>query len=81
MTSLPFDKLVEKIASLLKQNGCSSFVADSVAFGLSETSLSGVDSHGISLIPHYARALKSGIINGKTKFSFFKKYLYFISYD
>ena len=81
MTSLPFDKLVEKIASLLKQNGCYSFVADSVAFGLSETSLRGVDSHGIRLLPHYARALKAGRINGNPKFSVESKYSSFISVD
>ena len=63
MTFLPFDKLVAKISSLLQQNGCSPYVADSVALGLSETSLRGVDSHGIRLLPHYVRALKSGRIN------------------
>lgn len=40
--------------------------------GLIQTSLRGVDSHGIRLFPHYMRALKAGRINGTPKYHFDK---------
>lgn len=40
--------------------------------GLIETSLRGVDSHGVRLIPHYIRAAIIGRINKNPKFSFKK---------
>ncbi len=40
--------------------------------GLIETSLRGVDSHGVRLIPHYVKAVLSGRINKKPHF-FFEK--------
>jgi ureidoglycolate dehydrogenase (NAD+) len=39
---------------------------------LIQTSLRGVDSHGIHLFPHYCRAVESGRINGSAKMSFTK---------
>ena len=47
---------------------------------MSETSLRGVDSHGIRLLPHYLNALK-GRINGKPKFQINKKTPCFIGLD
>lgn len=47
-------------------------VADYVTAGLVQTSLRGVDSHGIRLFPHYLRALKAGRINGNPKYKFDK---------
>ncbi|MBI4367458.1 MAG: Ldh family oxidoreductase [Deltaproteobacteria bacterium] len=38
-------------------------IADPVAEGLVQTSLRGVDSHGVRLLPHYVRAVKAGRIN------------------
>lgn len=44
-----------------------------VVDGLVETSLSGVDSHGIRLLPHYVRAVMVGRINKQPRFSYKKK--------
>jgi ureidoglycolate dehydrogenase (NAD+) len=41
-----------------------------VVASLVQTSLRGVDSHGINLFPHYCRALDAGRINGNPSFSF-----------
>lgn len=41
-----------------------------VVEGLLQTSLRGVDSHGIRLFPHYVRALKAGRINGNPQYRF-----------
>ena len=43
-----------------------------VVEGLIETSLRGVDSHGIRLVPHYLRATLTGRINPEPKFKFKK---------
>ncbi len=47
-------------------------VAEYVAQGLVQTSLRGVDSHGIKLFPHYLRALRAGRINCTPKYKFSK---------
>ena len=63
-THLPFilkyEDLIFQAKSLLIEGGVDTFSADSVALGLSETSLRGVDSHGINLLPHYVNSAKYG---------------------
>ncbi|HHT9106582.1 MAG TPA: Ldh family oxidoreductase [Candidatus Wujingus californicus] len=54
---------------LLKAN-VRSGVARFVAEGLVQTSLRGVDSHGIRLFPHYLRGVKGGRINPNPKYKF-----------
>lgn len=54
---------------LLKAN-VRSDVARFVAEGLVQTSLRGVDSHGIRLFPHYLRGVKGGRINPNPKYKF-----------
>lgn len=54
---------------LLAENVLGS-VAAYVSCGLVQTSLRGVDSHGIRLFPHYLRALKAGRINPRPKYQF-----------
>jgi len=49
--------------ALLKLN-VDAFSAEHVSRGLTQTSLRGVDSHGVRLLPHYIRALQAGRING-----------------
>lgn len=44
--------------------------AEHVSAALLQTSLRGVDSHGIQLFPHYCRAVDAGRINGNPNFSF-----------
>ena len=56
-------------ASLLKVGVNEDIVFD-VSECLIETSLRGVDSHGIRLLPHYVRVVKSGRINPNPKLSF-----------
>jgi LDH2 family malate/lactate/ureidoglycolate dehydrogenase len=43
--------------------------ATRVSEGLVQTSLRGIDSHGINLFPHYCRAVKAGRINKKPEIS------------
>lgn len=45
-------------------------VARHVVASLIQTSLRGVDSHGIELLPHYVRALDSGRINADPRYRF-----------
>ncbi len=44
--------------------------AQHVAASLAQTSLRGVDSHGIQLFPHYCRAVDAGRINQNPRFAF-----------
>ena len=45
-------------------------VADNVASGLLWTSLRGIDSHGIRLLPHYISSVSKGVINPNPKVKF-----------
>ncbi len=66
-------KEVEKfMCAILSSENVQDSVSQYVANGLVQTSLRGVDSHGIRLFPHYVRALKSGRINGNPNFHFKK---------
>jgi len=56
------------IRGALAAEGAREDVAAAVARGLTETSLRGVDSHGIRLVHHYLAVLKSGRINPDPKF-------------
>lgn len=47
-------------------------VAEYVAEGLIQTSLRGVDSHGVRLLPHYLEGVKKGRINPDPKYGFKK---------
>lgn len=57
-------------SSILERLGAPSDVAAPVVNGLCDTSLRGVDSHGIRLFPHYVRAVQGGRINPAPKFQF-----------
>ena len=74
-------ELKARTESILKKFGADNFSAGAVSKGLVETSLRGVDSHGIRLLPHYVNALKNGRINGKPKFSINNKYQALIGLD
>ncbi len=81
MIYIDFETLKIKTKELLLKNGANQFSAESVAIGLSETSLRGVDSHGIRLLPHYINALKNGRINGNPKFKVINTFPSFIGLD
>ncbi len=57
---------------LFSRIGMQSLFYKPVVDNLIETSLRGVDSHGIRLMPHYAQAVLVGRINRTPKFSFRK---------
>ena len=63
---------------VLIKYGANDFSAESVSKGLIETSLRGVDSHGIRLLPHYLNALKNGRINGNPKFEIIQTFPAFV---
>ncbi|MBW1676561.1 MAG: Ldh family oxidoreductase [Deltaproteobacteria bacterium] len=58
------------IFEVLKKEGVDEVAAGHVAGGLVHASLRGVDSHGIRLLPHYLKALKSGRINPRPNYRF-----------
>jgi LDH2 family malate/lactate/ureidoglycolate dehydrogenase len=67
---IKYESINSFIFNVLKKAGAQDFCAKEVAEGLSATSLKGIDSHGVKLIHHYVKALKSGRINKKPNFSF-----------
>ena len=50
MYSVKYQDLINGIKTILLEEGTDLYTADSVSIGLSETSLRGVDSHGIRLL-------------------------------
>lgn len=58
---------------LLVDKSVSPEVAKYVADGLIQTSLRGIDSHGINLLPHYLKAVEAGRINKNPDISVIKK--------
>lgn len=70
MSRIDYDALFDFANRLLKAAGLDDFSRDSVAVGLCETSLRGVDSHGIRLLPHYTRSALSGRKNPRPDFKF-----------
>ena len=56
------------LLKVLKKAGLDKHSADSVATGLYETSLRGVDSHGVRLINHYVYSAINGRKNPKPKY-------------
>ncbi len=66
------EKLQNFIKAALLKAGVRDDVASYVSEGLIQTSLRGVDSHGIRLLPHYLSAVKGGRINKNPNFKFKK---------
>jgi ureidoglycolate dehydrogenase (NAD+) len=60
----------EFAAAVLIAAGTDPEAARSVADALTETSLRGVDSHGIRLLVHYAKVVQTGRINPKPRLTF-----------
>lgn len=70
MTTIFYDDLKHFVYSVLVAAGLDSFSAEAVETGLCETSLRGVDSHGIRLLPHYIDSALSGRKNPRPVFKF-----------
>ncbi len=67
---LPAAKLRRWAADKLKACGLSSADAALVSRSLVQTSLWGIDSHGIALLPHYLRRLRAGSIEPQPSLRF-----------
>ena len=52
MIKVEYSMLLEATKELFRKAGLDNFSVNAVSEGLCETSLRGVDSHGIKLIPH-----------------------------
>jgi len=74
MTRIAYDDLVTFTGAVLAKAGLDDFSRDAVTSGLCETSLRGVDSHGIRLLPHYAASALSGRKNPKPDFKFNQRF-------
>ena len=70
MTRLSFEKLINFTEKLFLKANLDDETAKAVSFGLCETSLRGVDSHGIRLIPHYIESALKGRKNPRPKYKF-----------
>lgn len=63
-------RLSECMKEILAKAGVRNDVAAHLIEGLVQTSLRGVDSHGVRLLPHYLKGLKGGRINPNPKYVF-----------
>ena len=66
------DELKKFANRVLTKANVRSDVASHVAEGLIQTSVRGVDSHGVRLLPHYLKGVKYGRINPNPKYVFKK---------
>jgi ureidoglycolate dehydrogenase (NAD+) len=66
----PADRIEEFATAVLIAAGTDPAVARSVAGALTETSLRGVDSHGLRLLIHYAKVVQAGRINSRPRLTF-----------
>ena len=64
------DAIVAFITNVLAKAGVRNDVARYVSEGLVETSLRGVDSHGLRLLPHYLKGVECGRINPRPRYRF-----------
>ncbi|MDD4910383.1 MAG: Ldh family oxidoreductase [Candidatus Omnitrophica bacterium] len=69
---VPVDTLRGFVKDILLKAGVRNDVAEYVTEGLIQTSVRGVDSHGVRLLPHYLEAVKKGRINPDPKYKFKK---------
>jgi len=74
LQKIKYEDLVEFVKLVLERSGLDPYSLDAVTVGLCETSLRGVDSHGVRLLFHYANSAKSGRKNPKPKFKVEKKF-------
>ena len=74
MYRIYFEDLLSFSVKILKLSGVDSKIAKVVAEGLCQTSLRGVDSHGIRLLPHYSESAIKGRKNPQPKIIFKKPF-------
>lgn len=71
---IKYKDLLSFTKKILKKVGLCSFSAEAVSTGLCETSLRGVESHGIRLLKHYVDSATFGRKNPRPKFIFTKNF-------
>lgn len=81
MKKILYENLVQFTHKILIEVGLDEFSTESVKTGLCETSLRGVDSHGVRLLPHYVNSALSGRKNPKPKFKISKTFPSIASLD
>lgn len=69
---LPANRVFQFVKQVLLEANVNGEVAELTAKGLWTTSLRGVDSHGIRLLPHYVVGVQGGKINPTPRFAFQK---------
>jgi ureidoglycolate dehydrogenase (NAD+) len=74
MKKITYDNLIQFHQELLTKIGLDKYSVDAVTTGLCETSLRGVDSHGVRLLPHYVKSSLSGRKNPKPKYNISKTF-------
>ncbi len=74
MKKIKYSNLYNFTKKIFLEIGLDNFSATSVSQGLCETSLRGVDSHGIKLLYHYVNSALKGRKNPRPKFYFKKKF-------
>lgn len=72
--AVEYEDLKRFTREILIKTGVGPESAEAVTDGLCETSLFGIDSHGIKLLPHYVRAAASGRVNGHPTFKWEMKF-------
>ena len=65
-----YSELMEFVGKVLGRCGLDEYSRDAVTTGLCESSLRGVDSHGVRLLPHYVDSALSGRKNPQPRFRF-----------
>ena len=81
MKYITYNNLIVFHRKILAKAGLDNDTNESVTIGLCETSLRGVDSHGIRLLPHYTRSALSGRKNPKPNYSYTQKFPAFGALD
>ena len=66
--SVPVDVLRERVLAALRSGGADEASAFAATRALMQASCLGIDSHGVRLVPHYVKMMKSGRINPRPKF-------------
>lgn len=64
---VPADVLRARVRAALAAAGADEASAEAATRALMHASLLGVDSHGVRLVPHYARVLRGGRVNGQPR--------------
>lgn len=81
MNKYSYDSLLTLSTELLESVGVSISSSKSVAEGVCEASLRGVDSHGVRLLPHYLECALTGRKNGNPNYIVKESYPAAISID